>query len=333
MNIAPALSPNVIESFPELAVRYEVPPNIIVPETKFNESPVAKSNRLAAPRDRATSVPKVRLVPSYVRLALSISLPPVVRYGTRPLVRDAIAKLVVVALVIVALVPIKSAKLVVLVNVGPLENTAKPPPAEPVSSDKSAASCDEFVKDDESPSDDVATCNHVFPAPPIKSWFWVMVDKPVPPRIAARIPVVSESAIPRVEVATAETVLSALILRNDRALGLVKVKMLSPMVVAPRLVRAPAAVLAPVPPLVRARALMRFRVVMVDEEMVVVAKVEMPEIDRVPVAVRLPPTNVFPPTVSLLPGVVEPIPTFPLFNTDNTFVLLLKRLRILPVPF
>ena len=59
--------------------------------------------------------------------------------------------------------------------------------------------------------------------------------------------------------------------------------MLAPTVVAPRLVRAPAAVVAPVPPEVKARALMRFKVVMVDEEMVVVARVEMPEITKVPV--------------------------------------------------
>ena len=100
--------------------------------------------------------------------------------------------------------------------------------------------------------------------------------KPVPPRVAARIPVVSLKAIPRVEVATAETVLSALILRNDKALGLVSVKMLEPTVVAPKLVRAPAAVVAPVPPEVRARAFTRFKVVMVDEAIVVVAKVEVP---------------------------------------------------------
>jgi len=81
---------------------------------------------------------------------------------------------------------------------------------------------------------------------------------------------------PRVEVATAVTVLSAFIRISVTALGLVRVKMLDPTVVAPKLVRAPAAVEAPVPPEVRPRAFTRLRVVMVDEETVVVAKVEVP---------------------------------------------------------
>ena len=120
-------------------------------------------------------------------------------------------------------------------------------------------------------------------------------DSPVPPRVAARIPVVSLSAMPKVEVATAETVLSAFMRRKESVPGLVSVKMFEPTVVAPRLVRAPAAVLAPVPPDVNARALMMFKVVMVEEEMVVVEKVEVPEkvevfeMAREPVAVRLPP--------------------------------------------
>ena len=80
-----------------------------------------------------------------------------VRYGTRPLVRDEIAKFVVVALVIVALVPMRLAKLVVPVKVGPLENTANPPPAEPVSSDNNAANCVELVNDADKPRELVAT--------------------------------------------------------------------------------------------------------------------------------------------------------------------------------
>ena len=72
-------------------------------------------------------------------------------------------------------------------------------------------------------------------------------------------------------------------------------------------------VLRPVPPEVPAKALTRLRVVMVDEEMVVVARVEVPEIARVPVAVRLPPKKPLPATVRRLPGVVVPIPTLPAF--------------------
>ena len=39
------------------------------------------------------------------------------------------------------------------------------------------------------------------PAPPIKSWFWVMDERPVPPRVGVRVPVVSVRAMPSVEVA------------------------------------------------------------------------------------------------------------------------------------
>ena len=106
---------------------------------------------------------------------------------------------------------------------------------------------------------------------------WVMVERPVPPRVAAKVPVVSLSAIPRVEVATAVTVLSALIRASVTALGLVRVKRLAPTVVAPRLVRAPAAVVAPVPPEVRARAWVRVRLLAV-----VVARVVVPETAKVP---------------------------------------------------
>jgi len=55
----------------------------------------------------------------------------------------------------------------------------------------------------------------------------------VPPLVAARVPVVSAIAIPRVEVAAAETVLSALMRRKVWAPGFASVKMLPPTVVAP----------------------------------------------------------------------------------------------------
>ncbi|MCB9817363.1 hypothetical protein H6795_02355 [Candidatus Nomurabacteria bacterium] len=56
-------------------------------------------------------------------------------------------------------------------------------------------------------------------------------------------------AVLKLAASRAETVLSALTLRNVMALGLVRVNRLPPTVVAPRLVRAPAAVDEPVPPL------------------------------------------------------------------------------------
>ena len=89
----------------------------------------------------------------------------------------------------------------------------------------------------------------------------------------------------------------------------------------------------PVPPEVPARALMRFNVVMVDEEMVVVARVDVPEIARVPVAVRLPEKKPLPATVSLLLGVVEPMPTLPPSMTLKTSVPPSNNSRISPVPF
>ena len=69
-----------------------------------------------------------------------------------------------------------------------------------------------------------------------------MFEPPKPVRREnAREPVVSVRVIPSVEVATAVTVLSAFMRIRVTALGFVRVKMLAPTVVAPKLVRAPAA--------------------------------------------------------------------------------------------
>ena len=76
----------------------------------------------------------VRRVPSKARLLESISRPPVVRNGTRPVVRPEIAKLVVVALVVVELVPLAFAKRSVPVKVGEADNTKLPVPVTPVTS-------------------------------------------------------------------------------------------------------------------------------------------------------------------------------------------------------
>ena len=98
----------------------------------------------------------VRRVPSNAKLLESMSRPPVVRYGTRPVVKPEIARLVVVALVVVELVPLAFAKRSVPVKVGLFENTARPPPAEPVSSVNKAASCAEVVKAAAKPRVEVA---------------------------------------------------------------------------------------------------------------------------------------------------------------------------------
>ena len=108
-------------------------------------------------------------------------------------------------------------------SVGASENTAVPVP---LSSDSSAASCAEVVKAAERPSDEVAIWLQVFPAPPIRSWFWVMVDRPVPPLVAA-------SAVPL-------QLVLLMVFRIARA-------------PSPRLVRAPRAVEDPVPPLLRSK--------------------------------------------------------------------------------
>ena len=95
----------------------------------------------------------------------------------------------------------------------------------------------------------------------------------------AREPVVSVRVIPSVEVATAVTVLSAFMRIRVTALGFVRVKMLAPTVVAPRVVRAAAAVVAPVPPLVRARAWVRVRLLaVVVPKVLVPVRVVRPEI-------------------------------------------------------
>ena len=47
---------------------------------------------------------------------------------------------------------------------------------------------DARVENSGSPSEEVAAWVHVFPAPPIKSWFGVMLPTPVPPRVAERVP-------------------------------------------------------------------------------------------------------------------------------------------------
>lgn len=103
------------------------------------------------------------------------------------------------------------------------------------------------------------------------------------------LPVPAPTAVRKVEEDNVVTVLSALIWRNDIALGFVKVKRLAPTVVAPRLVRARGTVVAPVPPEDTGSALMRLSVVIVEDDMVVVAKVAVPCTAIVPVAVTLPP--------------------------------------------
>ena len=79
----------------------------------------------------------------------------------------------------------------------------------------------------------------------------------------------------------------------------------------------------PVPPLVAERAWARVRLVMV-----VVERVEMPEIARVPVAVRLPPMKVLPATVSLEDGDVEPIPMLPAEVVVPVPLILLPKMRL-----
>jgi hypothetical protein len=85
-----------------------------------------------------------------------------------------------------------------VVNTGELVNATTPVP---LSSLRRAANCAELEKAAERPSDEVAIWVKVFPAPPMRSWFGVVVDRPVPPRVAASVPVVSLKAIPKVLVA------------------------------------------------------------------------------------------------------------------------------------
>ena len=113
-------------------------------------------------------------------------------------------------------------------------------------------------------------------------------------RAASWAELVKEAERPRLDVATAETVLLALICSKVRALGLASVKIFAPAVVAPRLVKAVLAVVAPVPPEVIAKAFTRFKVVIVEEEMVVVARVVKPDTPSVPVREALGRDRVLP---------------------------------------
>ena len=65
--------------------------------------------------------------------------------------------------------------------------------------------------------------------------------------------------------------------------------------------------------------------VSVKSVMVVVARVEVPKMARVPVATRLPPKKPLPATVSLLPGVVVPMPTLPVATIKDGLVLFVNR--------
>jgi hypothetical protein len=125
------------------------------------------------------------------------------------------------------------------VKVGAYEYTATPLFVEPVSSLKRAANCAEVENGVARPRVVVAACVHVFPAPPMRSWLFVTVERPVPPRVPPSVPTVLPRSMLSEEVESAETVLSALRRKMVDELGLVSVKMLEPMVVAPRLVRAP----------------------------------------------------------------------------------------------
>lgn len=136
------------------------------------------------------------------------------------------------------------------------------------------------------------------------------MDWAVPPRVAANVPVVSEMSILKVDVEIADTVLSALTRTSVIALGLARVKRLAPTVVAPRFVLATVALLAPVPPETTERALPRFKVV----------------------TVEVPLTIMFPSTASLALGVVDPIPTLPLFKTVKRLVTPEKSSSTLPAP-
>ena len=55
------------------------------------------------------------------------------------------------------------------------------------------------------PREEVASWVQVFPAPPIKSWFCVTVESPVPPRLPGSVPVVFARSMFKVEVAMVPT--------------------------------------------------------------------------------------------------------------------------------
>jgi hypothetical protein len=77
----------------------------------------------------------------------------------------------------------------------------------------------------------------------------VPADSPIEVTVPLVLEVPAPIADRKSDAVNADIVLSALILGNVTAEGFVRVKKLSPTVVAPRLVLAAAAVVAPVPPL------------------------------------------------------------------------------------
>ena len=66
------------------------------------------------------------------------------------------------------------------------------------------------------PRDEVETWRMVFPAPPIKSDEEAIVESPVPPRVAAKVPVVLAKAIANEEVARLVQVLPFQYMRSPK---------------------------------------------------------------------------------------------------------------------
>ena len=128
---------------------------------------------------------------------------------------------------------------------------------------------------------------------------------PVPlTEVTVPVPVPTPMAVRKSAALKAETVLSALNRGNVTALGLVRVNMLPPIVVAPRLVRASPAVVALVPPLPMGSVPVTAEVRLTPES--VPPRVREP--DEVTVPVRVRPLTVPAPATLVTVPVVELVP-------------------------
>jgi hypothetical protein len=190
-----------------VVARVEVPVTLNVPVLAVFAKLVVPV-KVGALANTAAPVPVSSL--SAVRRFAEVKVPREVVFPTEVMAPVRLAFVVTVPAVRPAAVPVMLVPTKVegvprfgVTKVGAFEKTTFPVP---VSSERRAANCAEVVKALERPRDEVAICDQVFPALPMRSWFWVMVERPVPPLVAARVPVVSDRAIPRVLVATVETV-------------------------------------------------------------------------------------------------------------------------------
>ena len=175
------------------------------------------------------------------------------------------------------------------------------------------------------PSEEVAACVQVFPAPPMRSWFCAMVLRPVPPRTPESVP--THDGV-RVWVAPEETMVRLMLASVPVAKDCVSA-------VRPLSEEMPVLVATHAPPTEKHPAvrLIPFAKDEVELPMMLSALAETPEKVEVAVEVamkRLATTS--PTTLSFAYGDEVPRPKLPLFKNDARVTPAALRSRMLPLP-